>query len=152
MYVKITSGSVDTFPYSVGQLRRDNPQTSFPRQVSDEMLAAYDVYPVTVDDQPSYDDRTQTVAQNATPTGSGSTWTLGWTTTAKTAEETQEYDDNAAAANRNKRNSLLAETDFWGMSDMTMSAEMTTYRQALRDITTHSNWPNLADGDWPTKP
>jgi len=152
MYVKITSGSVDTFPYSVGQLRRDNPQTSFPRQVSDEMLAAYDVYPVTVDDQPSYDDRTQTVAQNATPTGSGSTWTLGWTTTAKTAEETQEYDDNVAAANRNKRNSLLAETDFWGMSDMTMSAEMTTYRQALRDITTHSNWPNLADGDWPTKP
>ena len=152
MYVKITSGSVDTFPYSVGQLRRDNPQTSFPRQVSDEMLAAYDVYPVTVDDQPSYDDRTQTVAQNAEPTGSGSTWTLGWTTTAKTAEETQEYDDNVAAANRSKRNNLLAETDFWGMSDMTMSAEMTTYRQALRDITTHSNWPNLADGDWPTKP
>jgi len=152
MYVKITSGSVDTFPYSVGQLRRDNPQTSFPRQVSDEMLAAYDVYPVTIDDQPSYDDRTQTVAQNATPTGSGSTWTLGWTTTAKTAEETQEYDDNVAASNRVKRNGLLAETDFWGMSDMTMSAEMTTYRQALRDITTHSNWPNLADGDWPTKP
>jgi len=33
-----------------------------------------------------------------------------------------------------------------------MSAEMTTYRQALRDITTHSNWPNLEEGDWPTKP
>lgn len=152
MYVKITSGSVDTFPYSVGQLRRDNPQTSFPRQVSDEMLAAYDVYPVSIDDQPSIDDRTQTVAQNATPTGSGSTWTLGWTTTAKTAEEVQAWDDSLAASNRGKRNNLLAETDFWGMSDMTMSAEMTTYRQALRDITTHSNWPNLADGDWPTKP
>jgi hypothetical protein len=152
MYVKITSGSVDTFPYSVGQLRRDNPNTSFPRQIASELLEDYGVYPVTIDDQPSYDDRTQTVAQNATPTGSGSTWTLGWTTTAKTAEETQEYDDNVAASNRGKRSGLLAETDFWGMSDMTMSAEMTTYRQALRDITTHSNWPNLADGDWPTKP
>ena len=152
MYVKITSGSVDTFPYSVGQLRRDNPQTSFPRQVSDEMLAAYDVYSVTVDAQPSYDDRTQTLTQNAAPTGSGSTWTLGWETTAKTAEETQEYDDNVAASNRVKRSGLLAETDFWGMSDMTMSAEMTTYRQALRDITNHVNWPNLDEADWPVKP
>ena len=30
--------------------------------------------------------------------------------------------------------------------------EYQTYRQALRDITTHSNWPKLEDSDWPTKP
>jgi hypothetical protein len=36
---------------------------------------------------------------------------------------------------RYKRNSLLAETDFHGMSDRTMSAEMATYRQELRDLT-----------------
>ena len=36
---------------------------------------------------------------------------------------------------RDKRNRLLAETDFHGMSDRTMSAEMTTYRQELRDLT-----------------
>ena len=36
---------------------------------------------------------------------------------------------------RNKRNALLAETDWTANSDVTMSAEMTTYRQALRDIT-----------------
>ncbi len=35
---------------------------------------------------------------------------------------------------RSRRNSLLASTDFWGSSDMTMSSEMTTYRQALRDL------------------
>jgi len=29
---------------------------------------------------------------------------------------------------------------------------MTTYRQALRDLPTHENWPNLEDADWPTKP
>jgi len=33
-----------------------------------------------------------------------------------------------------------------------MSAEMTTYRQALRDITDHANFPYLAEDDWPTKP
>lgn len=152
MYVKITSGSVDTFPYSMGQLRRDNPQTSFPRQIPHEMLATYGVYPVTIDSQPSYDDRTQIVLQNAMPTGSDNTWTLGWTTTSKTAEEIQQYDEGVAASNRNKRNNLIAETDWWASVDLTMTAEQTAYRQALRDITTHSNWPNLSDDDWPVKP
>jgi hypothetical protein len=36
---------------------------------------------------------------------------------------------------RKKRNSLLSQTDYLALSDQTMSAEMTTYRQALRDIT-----------------
>jgi hypothetical protein len=63
------------------------------------------------------------------------------------------------ASNRKHRDRLLAETDYLALSDATMSAEMTTYRQALRDITTHANWPNLvypdmdgSGGDWPTKP
>ena len=36
---------------------------------------------------------------------------------------------------RAKRNQLLAETDYLALSDQTMTAEMTAYRQALRDIT-----------------
>ena len=36
---------------------------------------------------------------------------------------------------RSERNSLLAETDFYALSDVTMSSEMETYRQELRDIT-----------------
>jgi len=61
-------------------------------------------------------------------------------------------DANTATANRSTRDSKLAETDWHGMSDVTMSSEMTTYRQALRDLPTHENWPNLEDADWPTKP
>jgi len=61
-------------------------------------------------------------------------------------------DANTATSNRSTRDSKLAETDWHGMSDVTMSSEMTTYRQALRDITAHENWPNLQDADWPTKP
>jgi hypothetical protein len=53
---------------------------------------------------------------------------------------------------RNLRETLLKETDWWAMSDRTMTSEQAAYRQALRDITTHANWPNLADSDWPTKP
>ena len=43
--------------------------------------------------------------------------------------------DNAMSTLRAKRNKLLQDTDFYGMSDNTMSSDMTTYRQALRDIT-----------------
>jgi hypothetical protein len=43
--------------------------------------------------------------------------------------------DNAMQDLRAKRNKLLIDTDFHGMSDNTMSADMTTYRQELRDIT-----------------
>ena len=46
----------------------------------------------------------------------------------------------------------LAETDWTAMADVTMADNMKTYRQALRDLPTHSNWPNLEDADWPTKP
>jgi hypothetical protein len=54
---------------------------------------------------------------------------------------------------RTKRNKLLADTDYLALSDNTMSAEMTTYRQALRDIT--NGLTTVADVEavvWPTKP
>ena len=61
-------------------------------------------------------------------------------------------DANTATANRATRDAKLAETDFYALSDVTMSSEMQSYRQSLRDITTHDNWPNLGDDDWPTAP
>ena len=54
--------------------------------------------------------------------------------------------------NKETRNSLLSETDWWAVSDRTMTSEQTAYRQALRDITKHANLPDLDDVDWPTKP
>ena len=68
--------------------------------------------------------------------------------------------DNAAAeATRAERNSRLAESDWMANSDVTMTDAWKTYRQALRDITKHSNWPYLKtpspagdDNDWPVKP
>ena len=152
MHVKITSGNVDTYPYNVGQLRRDNPNTSFPKQIPDEMLESYGVYTVVYTDVPSIDDRTQKAEQASSPSLVDGAWTIVWTTSSKTAEETQAWDDNIALSNRGNRDGLISETDFYALSDVTMTSEMTTYRQALRDITTHTNWPNLEDADWPTKP
>ena len=78
MYVKVTNGSVDTYPYNVGQLRRDNPNTSFPRTIPDEVLAEYGVYPVSVSDAPSYDIKTQNLVQDANPSLSDGVWTIGY--------------------------------------------------------------------------
>ena len=61
-------------------------------------------------------------------------------------------DAQTAEGHRNTRASLLAETDFYALSDVTMTDAMAAYRQLLRDLPTHSNWPNLADADWPPKP
>ena len=59
----------------------------------------------------------------------------------------------ALARLREKRNDLLFETDFYALSDVTMSEDMTTYRQDLRDLpsglTTVDDVNNVT---WPTKP
>jgi hypothetical protein len=51
---------------------------------------------------------------------------------------------------RVQRDSLLAATDWWALSDLTMTSAQTVYRQALRDITTSAT--SLNDVVWPTKP
>lgn len=59
-------------------------------------------------------------------------------TKAREAEEKAWADgekDRNLAQIRSVRLGMLEETDFYGMSDVTMSSDMKTYRQALRDIT-----------------
>ena len=71
----------------------------------------------------------------------------------------RQAEENAWAAGENdrlsneiraKRNSLLAETDYLALSDTTLSSDMATYRQALRDVTSQAGFPTSVT--WPTKP
>ena len=78
MYVKLTNGQPEI--YTIGQLRRDNPNTSFPKNIPDERLVEYDVYPVTVLDRPTTE-TWQRVTRNDLPTLVDGVWTLGWTVT-----------------------------------------------------------------------
>ena len=62
-------------------------------------------------------------------------------------------DNRALADMREDRDRLLAETDFYALSDVTMSADMTTYRQDLRDLPAGKTTKADVDGaTWPTKP
>jgi len=59
----------------------------------------------------------------------------------------------AQASLRYKRNSLLAETDFYALSDVTMSEDMKTYRQELRDLPAGKDTVEKCNNvTWPTKP
>ena len=61
--------------------------------------------------------------------------------------------DRSLAGMREDRNRRLADTDWYGSSDLTMSGDMTTYRQALRDLPAGKTTKADVDGaTWPTKP
>ena len=61
--------------------------------------------------------------------------------------------DRDLQALRNKRNALLAETDWWGASDNTMTADQTKYRKDLRDLPSGLDTiEKVANVTWPTKP
>jgi hypothetical protein len=58
---------------------------------------------------------------------------------------------------RTKRNRLLAECDYWGLSDLTMTAEQTAYRQELRDLPSSvspelDEYGEITGITWPIKP
>ena len=170
LLVKLTNGEVEQFPYTLGDFRRDNPQTSFPKQIPNTILRRHAVYEVTELEKPSHDPLVQTLVRG-TPVREtvsikteadcinlftrevdtdqigqpfyGNEWEVAYT-----AENLPQ--DQAEANVRNSRDRLLADTDWMALSDVTMSTEMGAYRQALRDVTGQAGFPYSIT--WPTKP
>ena len=75
---------------------------------------------------------------------------------ARDAEEAAWADGALARAQarlRSERNRRLAETDFYALSDVTMSSDMQTYRQNLRDLPSGKDTVEKCENvTWPTKP
>ena len=77
-----------------------------------------------------------------------STWGVTWAQVS--AKKTELVNAEPMRLLRVERDRKLAETDWWAMSDRTMTDAQTTYRQALRDIP--ASYSSLDDVVWPTKP
>jgi len=159
-YRNRTTGEVKT----QGQWRQEHANMSLPRVWKAATLDALDLDPVLKSPEATVGDYQISVRDGVVQDAKGN-WVENYVARdmfaddeelGTKAEQEAAYqatlDERTAEANRSKRDSLIAETDWTALSDVTMSAEMTTYRQALRDITIHENWPNLSDDDWPTKP
>ena len=147
LYLKAIDNVVEQYPYSLGQLRKDNSNTSFPKQPSLAGLAEFDVYPVT-EVTPTLADGEKLV-KVWTPTLVSGEWILPHQAVAKTEEDLATESDVAWANLREQRDKLLSETDWTASTDVTMTAEMTTYRQALRDLPSTADINNII---YPDKP
>ncbi len=162
-YRNRTTGEVK----SQGEWRAAHPNMSLPRVWNSSTLDALNLdavlaspsatvsqYQTSVRDGVEQDSKGNWVEKYVARDMFADTTVDGVTTTKAQHEAAYQatLDANAAAELRVKRNAKLAETDFYALSDVVMLSDMTTYRQALRDLPTHKNWPNLSDSDWPTKP
>ena len=151
-----------------GEVRRMHSNTSLPRVWDANVCSALGIDPVLETPKPEVTGYTQAVRNGATQDANGN-WVQAWSvvdmfqdytddegvTHTKADQEVTyqaDLDAKAAASVRSTRDAKIAETDWMALTDVTMSTEMAAYRQALRDITTHANFPNLQDSDWPTKP
>ena len=89
--------------------------------------------------------------ESSDPNDFGTTWS------AVSAKKTELINVEPMRLLREERDRRLAATDWWASSDLTMSSDRTTYRQALRDLP--ANQTPTIDGEgalqnvtWPTKP
>lgn len=134
-YIKLIDGEV--FPYSEESFRGANRHTIYGKLIPTELLNAQDVYRVRTLEKPS--EIGKKAVKQELPTQVNDEWVLDWDLVVLDADEA-----------RSLRDELLAETDWTANSDVTMSDEMSTYRQALRDIPAQAGFPDTVT--WPTKP
>lgn len=150
MHIKLTNGQPEI--YTIGQLRRDNPQTSFPRNIPDELLATYDVYPLVPTERPATD-HTKNVVEDVADFVEG-VWVQTWAVTDATPSEIEQRVLERAQSVRSERDYFLQSTD-WRViksyeNGQNLPAEWATYRQSLRDVTAQTGFP--FEITWPAKP
>jgi len=155
-----------------GEVRRMHSNTSLPRVWDANVCSALGIDPVLEAPKPEVTGYTQAVRDGITQDANGN-WVQAWTVVDMFSDYTddegnlvtktdQENDyqarlnSKAAASVRATRDAKLAESDWMVIKSaetgVALSTEWATYRQALRDITTHTNFPYLTETDWPTKP
>ena len=142
MYIRERKGVA--WPYSLNQLKKDYPTTSFPKEPSEELLATYDVYLCTSEPMPEYDSELERVTLGE-PVKVDGVWVQQWTIVAIPDEE-------LAARVRGQRDRYLNESDWTQVSDSPLYQDDSwlEYRTSLRNITTQPGFPKSVV--WPVEP
>jgi hypothetical protein len=150
MYLKV-SGSTITYPYSVQNLKNENPNISFPTIISDSLLESFNIYQVEMKNSGYDSDDTKDVTE-VTPTLSGSIYIQTYTISDADTDTINKRREIKWSGVRSGRDSLLSESDWTQFNDSPISGstltDWQTYRQSLRDITNQSDpyditWPNI---------
>ena len=159
MFAKIINQTVEKYPYSIGNLRQENPQVSFPKNPTDALMESFNAYRVFTSPQPEIT-ATQTVSEGTPQFNvADQRWAQTWVVRDKTAEEIAQELAEQAAQVRAERDRLLAECDWVTIKAVDASADglgiqlpqvWVDYRKALRDIPTQAGFPWTVT--WPEKP
>jgi hypothetical protein len=150
MFVKITNGQVDQYPYTVGDLRKANPNVSFPRNISSETLAQFGVYNVTIAPNPDFNDRTQRLVTQQ-PVLIDGVWTVTKAVVDKDQTQIDSENRQKEAEVRQTRGRLLTQSDWTQVADAPVDkTAWATYRQALRDVPEQAGFP--WEVTWPDQP
>ena len=150
MFALVENNTVVRYPYSVYDLSRENPNTSFGKNLSDDELLAFGMHRVFFSTRPDVSWSQTTEETNPVFNSESQRWEQSWIVRDLTADELQSKVDEHSASIRSQRNAKLAETDWRFRSDMNPSQAWKDYCQALRDITSQSGFPSTVD--WPTQP
>jgi hypothetical protein len=113
MYILVKDRNIEKYPYSIGELLQDNPNTSFPAVIPDERLVDWGVYPVVPTEYPQVD-YTKNVIEE-TPNLVNGVWYQDYTVVDATAEQIAERkaelnaqaEANRAEAYRNESDPLF---------------------------------------------
>ena len=142
---KDTDGSIDSRLGSLAQ----HKNTSFPSPITDDIIEGLGYKKISEGTYPSTTPPYESLQQNGIKEVDGQ-WCKDWTVVTASGDDRTAIDTNQARLARITRNAYLAETDWAAGSDVTMSDDMKTYRQNLRDVPTQSGFPHAIT--WPTKP
>lgn len=149
MYARLNNGVVETYPYSIGQLRKDNPNVSFPKLPSSSTLFAYGVVEVQ-NVTPPVVTHLQ-VWHETTPVLDGGVWKQAYTVSDVSAEDLASRTEGKKEEVRSQRNQLLKDSDWTQIADSPVDSSVwSVYRQALRDIPQQDGFP--WDVTFPTQP
>ena len=145
-----------------GEIRKLNPNVSLPKVWNENVYETLGIDPVFESPQPEPSAAYKSVMRDGAEQDENDNWVQKWVerdmfadteSTTKAEQEAAyqaELDAAAATAARSERDAKLAATDWMGLSDVTMSDDWKTYRQALRDVPAQESFPH--DITWPTEP
>ena len=142
-YVYVPKGAEPTYPFSLTDLRRVHPNVSWPVEIDAATAEEFDCFVVTPTNAPV---ATGKRAERTSPVLVSGQWVEQWVLVDYSADEIEQQWSGIRA----DRNASLSACDWTQLSDAPVNAAAwTTYRQALRDITTQADPFNI---QWPTTP
>lgn len=149
MYTRIIN-NIPVWPYALHMLSIDEPGTSFPAILSDQLLTEFQIFPVEIDSRPDTTYMQDTFRQD--PIFEDGKWVQHWEVIEVTSDVIQTRIEERSINVRNTRNKLLQTCDWTQSRDIpdNIATLWQPYRQQLRDITTQSGYP--FDIVWPMEP